>query len=230
MARLTARRPAASVVLVALLAAASQTLLCITSFVSAALPRQRERGSAVLRQAAAGRFDAPTDLTAPATGCERSGSGLAWQTLQKGMPGEKRPRRSDSVIVQYVGWTSKGEMFDSSYLRQEETQVKVNQVIPGWEEALTAMDVGEKRRLWIPEALGFSDDQIEDGIGVTGDLVYDVELVKIAEPGIDPYILGFTVAGTILLAGSTYFAMTDVPLEKPEYDTKRLIAFDRPTM
>ena len=46
-------------------------------------------------------------------------------------------------------------------------------VIAGWTEGLQLMVVGEKRRLWIPEALAYK------GRDPKGMLVFDVELIKI---------------------------------------------------
>ena len=77
--------------------------------------------------------------------------GLATKVLAKGT-GTVHPTTTNSVTVQYAGWTTDGKMFDSSYTRGEPATFGVGGVIPGWTEALQLMVEGEKRRIWIPEA------------------------------------------------------------------------------
>ena len=66
-------------------------------------------------------------------------------------------------------------MFDSSVARNEPSEFAVNEVIPGWTEALQMMVEGEKRRLWIPETLAYGG---RPG-APAGMLVFDVELIRI---------------------------------------------------
>jgi peptidylprolyl isomerase len=68
-------------------------------------------------------------------------------------------------------------MFDSSYTRGEPATFGLSAVIPGWTEALQLMVEGEKRRVWIPEALAYKGQQGRP----QGMLVFDVELLKISD-------------------------------------------------
>jgi peptidylprolyl isomerase len=79
------------------------------------------------------------------------------------------------VQVNYAGWTTDGKMFDSSYARGEPATFGLNQVVPGWTEALQLMVEGEKRRIWIPEKLAYAG---KPG-APAGMLVFEVELLKI---------------------------------------------------
>ena len=100
-------------------------------------------------------------------------SGLAYRVLQAGSGGT-RPTATSTVTVHYSGWTTDGELFDSSVVRGESISFPLNRVIPGWTEALQLMVAGEKSRFWIPEALAYK--------GVAGapqgTLVFDVELIS----------------------------------------------------
>ena len=132
---------------------------------------------------------APADVAAPPEDAQRTESGLASKVLSAGK-GEVHPRAIDLVEVHYTGWTTDGEMFDSSVVRDKTAQFPLNRVIPGWTEGLQLMVEGEKRRLWIPEELAYR--------GLAGKpqgmLVFDVELVKITKqpdpPAVPPDVAG----------------------------------------
>ena len=119
---------------------------------------------------------APDDVQRAPADAKRTGSGLCYKILKPGT-GTEHPETSSSVTVNYSGWTTDGRLFDSTYSRHDPQTFKLNRVIPGWTEGLQLMVEGEKRRFWIPEALAYA------GQGpVSGDLVFDVELLKINQP------------------------------------------------
>ncbi|MCB9597747.1 MAG: FKBP-type peptidyl-prolyl cis-trans isomerase [Sandaracinaceae bacterium] len=91
--------------------------------------------------------------------------------------GAVHPGPADRVTVHYTGWTTDGEMFDSSIPRGAPATFPLNRVIAGWTEGLQLMVEGERRRLWIPPALAY-----EGRSGPQGVLVFDVELIAIAPP------------------------------------------------
>lgn len=79
--------------------------------------------------------------------------------------------------VHYTGWTTDGEMFDSSVARGESIEFPLDAVIAGWTEGLQLMVEGEHRRLWIPEALAYGGQSGRPA----GMLVFDVELIRIVD-------------------------------------------------
>jgi FKBP-type peptidyl-prolyl cis-trans isomerase len=116
---------------------------------------------------------APDDVQRPPGDAKRTGTGLSYKILKPGT-GVRHPEATGSVTVNYSGWTTDGKLFDSTYERHEPSTLRLNRVIPGWTEGLQLMVEGEKRRFWIPEAMAYA------GNGpVSGDLVFDIELVKI---------------------------------------------------
>jgi len=117
---------------------------------------------------------APSDVAAPAPDAPVTASGLATKVLQPGT-GTQHPRPASRVRVHYTGWTTDGEMFDSSVARNEPISFGLNQVIAGWTEGVQLMVEGEKRRLWIPEQLAYGGQRGAP----QGMLVFDVELIKI---------------------------------------------------
>ncbi len=117
---------------------------------------------------------APPDVAAPPADAQKTPSGLATKVLKPGT-GKDHPTRDDLVTVHYSGWTTDGKMFDSSVQRGQPSTFGVARVIPGFGEGLQLMTVGEKRRLWIPEALAYKG---QDG-RPKGMLVFDVELLDV---------------------------------------------------
>jgi len=119
------------------------------------------------------QIPAPSDVAAPPKDAEKTASGLASKVLKPGT-GKDKPTATSNVKVHYTGWTTDGKMFDSSVSRGQPISFGLNQVIPGWTEGLQLMVAGEKRRLWIPEALAYKG---RPG-APAGMLVFDVELLS----------------------------------------------------
>jgi FKBP-type peptidyl-prolyl cis-trans isomerase len=117
----------------------------------------------------------PADVKAPPGDAKKTVSGLAYKVLTPGAGG-RHPRASNQVTVHYTGWTTDGKMFDSSVVKGQPATFALDGVIPGWTEGLQLMVVGEKTRFWIPEKLAYKGQSAPYGT-----LVFDVELIKIAE-------------------------------------------------
>ena len=120
---------------------------------------------------------APDDVAAPPADAEVTASGLASKVLQPGT-GTTHPSPTDTVTVHYSGWTTDGEMFDSSVQRGQPASFPLNRVIAGWTEGLQLMVEGEKRRFWIPVDLAYGNRPGRPA----GMLVFDVELLGIQAP------------------------------------------------
>jgi FKBP-type peptidyl-prolyl cis-trans isomerase len=104
-------------------------------------------------------------------------TGLQYEILEAG-EGAK-PSAEDTVEVHYRGTLADGTEFDSSYGRGEPVKFGVNQVIPGWTEALQMMSVGSKWKLAIPSDLAYGAGGAGQVIGPNQALVFEVELLSI---------------------------------------------------
>ena len=120
---------------------------------------------------------APADVAAPPKDAEVTASGLASKVLKAGT-GTTKPTAESQVQVHYTGWTTDGNMFDSSKARGKPATFPLNRVIKGWTEGLQLMVAGEQRRFWIPVDLAY---QGRPG-APAGMLVFDVELLEIIDP------------------------------------------------
>ena len=118
----------------------------------------------------------PADVAAPPADAITTASGLASKVLTAGT-GAEHPPPAATVKVHYTGWTTDGQMFDSSVVRGEPSSFGVTRLIKGFSEGLQLMVTGEKRRLWIPAALAYGENPRAGA--PKGMLVFDIELLDI---------------------------------------------------
>lgn len=90
------------------------------------------------------------------------------------------PKDGQKVVVHYTGTFISGEVFDSSLERGEpfEFEIGDNQVIPGLEEGVCRMRVGEKATLIIPSDLAYGKEQYQM-IPPFSTLIFELELLNI---------------------------------------------------
>ncbi|WP_029034791.1 peptidylprolyl isomerase [Salinimicrobium terrae] len=126
-------------------------------------------------------------------------SGLNYTILEEG-EGPK-PQQGDTVRVNYKGYLSSGELFDTNIAEVAEEAGMLNErrqqmggyepmamlyskdapMIPGFKEGVQQMQVGDKAVLFIPSHLGYGDRGAPPVIPPAADLIFEIELVDIQE-------------------------------------------------
>lgn len=119
------------------------------------------------------KIAAPSDVAQPPPTAIATETGLLYTVLKQGSG--PTPGIRDEVTVHYTGWTTDGEMFDSSVARGKPKQFAVGEVIAGWTEALQLMKAGSTYRIWVPEPLAYGG---KSGFP-SGTLVFDVQLISV---------------------------------------------------
>jgi FKBP-type peptidyl-prolyl cis-trans isomerase len=113
-------------------------------------------------------------------GVNQRPSGLEYHIIRNGFG--MRPGPADTVTVYYKGSLINGVVFDSTEPGFP-AQLKVNQVIPGWTEALENMRVGDHWELVIPSNLAYGIRGAGNGaIPPNQTLIFDLELVGATPP------------------------------------------------
>ena len=90
-----------------------------------------------------------------------------------------------TVTVHYTGWLyengEKTTKFDSSVDRREPFSfvLGVGQVIKGWDNGVSGMQVGGSRTIVIPSDMGYGSRGAGSVIPPNSDLIFEVELIEI---------------------------------------------------
>jgi len=86
----------------------------------------------------------------------------------------------NTITVNYTGMFTDGKVFDTSTGKQPLTVViGTGQVIPGWDQGILGMRIGEKRRLIIPPSLAYGEKGAGGVIPPNAILIFDIELLDV---------------------------------------------------
>jgi len=134
---------------------------------------QKQEKEAEAKQKAAAEVDKL------AAGFKSTDSGLRYQIIQKG--DGVQAEKGKNVSVHYKGQLADGTVFDSSYKRNQplEFPVGVGHVIPGWDEGIQLLQVGDKARMVIPSNLAYGERGAGGVIPPNAVLIFDVELMDV---------------------------------------------------
>jgi len=135
-------------------------------------------GAKAEREAAAKKAEMDL-LDSLSEGFTQTESGLRYQIIQSGEGAS--PVIGETVSVHYKGMFADGKEFDNSVKRGKPIAFPVGQgnVIPGWDEGILLLKVGDKARFVIPSHLGYGSRGAGGVIPPNATLIFDVELVKV---------------------------------------------------
>jgi len=106
-------------------------------------------------------------------------SGIQYNVLAKGRGPQAQV--TSTVVVNYRGALIDGTEFDSSYAHGKPVTFTVNRVIPGWQDVIPRMHVGDKWKVVIPPQLAYGERGELPRIGPNEALVFEIELVDIRQ-------------------------------------------------
>ena len=131
------------------------------------------------KRLAAEKAKQAAELDKMADGFDQTESGLRYKIIQKG--NGSNAGKGQTVSVHYEGSLLNGQVFDSSYKRNQpiDFQLGVGQVIPGWDEGIGLLQVGDKARFVIPSDLAYGSAGAGGVIPPNATLIFDVELMDV---------------------------------------------------
>lgn len=135
---------------------------------------------------AAPAADAPAPVEAKpanppftAAGMTETASGLKYAIVEAG---DGDPLEAGQVVqVNYIGSLVDGTEFDNSYTRGEPISFLLGkgQVIPGWDEGVSLLKIGDKANMIIPPQLAYGEQGAGGAIPPNADLYFQVEVVGV---------------------------------------------------
>jgi len=108
-------------------------------------------------------------------------SGLQFRTIKAGK-GEPI-NRSDAALLDYVLMTDDGNVVDSSESHGGAQPFTMDQVYPGFAEAMSRMQEGGEYRFTMPQKLAFVNGPPPPGFPKNSNLTFEVRVRKIARGG-----------------------------------------------
>ena len=115
-------------------------------------------------------------------GVKQLAPGLYYQVLTPGKG--KMPSAKQIVTVNYEGTLPNGTVFDSSYKRGQPASFQLNQVIPGWTQAVQKMPVGSTWMIYMTPDLAYGVNAPPQ-IGPNQALTFKIELISIGAPKVN---------------------------------------------
>jgi FKBP-type peptidyl-prolyl cis-trans isomerase len=106
-------------------------------------------------------------------------SGLQYRIVKAGSG--KMPTLADKVVLDYLGATPDGTVFDSTYFTDDAATYSMSEVIPGWQEALLQMREGAEWELFVPPQLAQKGNIRKRGMTGFEPSVYLIELLQVIE-------------------------------------------------
>jgi len=107
-------------------------------------------------------------------------SGLQYKILREGTG--RQPTLEDIVTVNYIGTRIDGVEFDNTYRAGKPATFTLDNVIPGWKEAIPLMKEGGKWQIFLPAELAFG----ERGPLADRAVIFEVELLSVQPPEEQP--------------------------------------------
>ena len=103
-------------------------------------------------------------------------SGVQYKVIKEG--NGPIPADTSLVKVHYEGKTVEGKVFDSSYERGEPINLRCNQTIKGWTDAMVHMPAGSVWEVFIPQDLAYGEREQGD-IKPFSALIFKIELLEV---------------------------------------------------
>jgi FKBP-type peptidyl-prolyl cis-trans isomerase len=118
----------------------------------------------------------PFDTKTPPKDAVKTASGLVYKKITVVAGDAPSPAKNDTVKVHYTGWKADGETVYSTEGRAQPMPMNLQQIPPGFAEAMLLLKKGEKAMLWLPPDIGYREGARP---ATPEPMAYQVDLVDI---------------------------------------------------
>jgi FKBP-type peptidyl-prolyl cis-trans isomerase FklB len=108
-------------------------------------------------------------------------SGLQYKVLSSRETTGSSPTLLDFVTIHYKASFPNGTVFENTYEKNQPKSIGINQMIPGWSEALKLMKIGEKWEIFVPPYLAYGEAGFPPVIPPNALLIFELELLAVNE-------------------------------------------------
>ena len=157
-------------------------LLTLPAMLVGCSPARSGPSAASVSQAGA-EAKAFLDKTAKAPGVVVTASGLQYKVVASGPASGPHPGPRDEVKLDYVGQLTNGQVFDSTLARGTPAVLRVEELVPAWQEALPLMRPGDEWILYVPPALGYGEQGAGGAIPPSAVLIFKIKLLGVLPAG-----------------------------------------------
>jgi len=106
-------------------------------------------------------------------------NGLLYQVVRSGPSDGATPHKGDEIKINYEGKLIDNTVFDSTYQRGQPAVMPLEDLVPGWMEALPHMHVGDIWTIYLPPNLGYAERGAGNAIPPNAVLVFKIELLGV---------------------------------------------------
>jgi len=104
-------------------------------------------------------------------------SGLQYSIIREGAG--PRPTPNDTVVVNYIGRSINGKVFDGTHATSKPIALRVSNMIPGWQQAIILMSHGSIWNIYVPPNLAYGQKGIPGKIAPNETVIYTINLLRI---------------------------------------------------
>lgn len=108
---------------------------------------------------------------------KRAEAGYYFQIIDLGKG--QQPKWGDRLKVHYNVYQLNGQIIDSTYEKGKTFDFYLGNVIPGWNDALTRIQVGGKILILLPSSLAYGEEGLGEMVPPNKCLVFEIELIEL---------------------------------------------------
>ena len=105
-------------------------------------------------------------------------SGVMYKVVSRASTPGPQPTVSDTVTINYEGKLLNGNVFDSSYARNEPATFPLGRLVPAWQEVIPLLKTGDEIIMYTPPSQAYGERDAGD-IPPNSTLIFRIQLLGV---------------------------------------------------